>query len=68
MQLRLSCGEVWGHPGGIYGYLTYVFSDRTGTRQLAISTNPYDQQKGAELVPAAIDLIDLAFCGPKSAS
>ncbi|MFD8599267.1 serine hydrolase domain-containing protein [Kitasatospora sp. NPDC059646] len=68
MQLRLSCGEVWGHPGGIYGYVTYLFGDRSGTRQLAISANPYDQRKGAELVPAVIDLIDLAFCGPESAS
>ncbi|MFF0296828.1 serine hydrolase domain-containing protein [Kitasatospora sp. NPDC004614] len=66
MQLRTSCGEVWGHPGGIHGYVTYVFGDRSGTRQIAISANPYDPQKGAELTPAVLSLIDLTFCGPKS--
>ncbi|MFD7641417.1 serine hydrolase domain-containing protein [Kitasatospora sp. NPDC059795] len=68
MQLRLSCGEVWGHPGGIYGYVTYLFGDRSGTRQIAISANPYDPQKGAELTPTVIDLIDRTFCGPKPTS
>ncbi|MFD8478301.1 serine hydrolase domain-containing protein [Kitasatospora sp. NPDC059673] len=66
MQLRTSCGEVWGHPGGIHGYVTYLFGDRAGTRQIAISANPYDPQKGAELTPAVLGLIDLTFCGPKS--
>ncbi|WP_404867411.1 serine hydrolase domain-containing protein [Kitasatospora griseola] len=68
MQLRTSCGEVWGHPGGIHGYVTYLFGDRSGTRQIAVSANPYDPQKGAELTPAVLDLIDLTFCGPKSTS
>ncbi|WP_073816204.1 serine hydrolase domain-containing protein [Kitasatospora sp. CB01950] len=68
MQLRLSCGDVWGHPGGIHGYVTYLFGDRSGTRQIAISANPYDPQKGAELNPAVIGLIDRTFCGPKPTS
>ncbi|MGW4380428.1 serine hydrolase domain-containing protein [Kitasatospora sp. NPDC004531] len=68
MQLRLSCGDVWGHPGGIHGYVTYLFGTRTGTRQLAVSANPYDPDKGAELTPAVLTLIDLTFCGPTPTS
>lgn len=36
MRTTLSCGDVWGHPGGIDGYTTYVFGNRAGTRQVAI--------------------------------
>ncbi|WP_051732174.1 serine hydrolase domain-containing protein [Kitasatospora phosalacinea] len=68
MELKLSCGSVWGHPGGIYGYSTYLFGDRAGRRQLAVSVNPYDPVKGAQLTPTAISLVDLAFCGPTGAS
>ncbi|MFJ5231278.1 serine hydrolase domain-containing protein [Kitasatospora sp. NPDC088391] len=68
MELKLSCGSVWGHPGGIYGYLTYVFGDRAGRRQISVSVNPYDQAKGAALTPTAIALVDLAFCGPTTRS
>ncbi|MFI1523311.1 serine hydrolase domain-containing protein [Kitasatospora cineracea] len=63
-KLKLSCGSVWGHPGGIYGYTTYLFGDRAGRRQVSVSANPYDQAKGAALTPAAVALVDLAFCGP----
>nr|WNW36103.1 hypothetical protein RKE32_00275 [Streptomyces sp. Li-HN-5-13] len=64
MELKLSCGNVWGHPGGIYGYTTYLFGDRAGRRQVSVSANPYDQAKSAALTPAAVALVDLAFCGP----
>ncbi|MER5640371.1 serine hydrolase domain-containing protein [Kitasatospora sp. NPDC002227] len=62
MKLSLSCGAVWGHPGGIYGYTTYVFGNRAGTRELAISATPYDPVKSARLTPTVIALIDRAFC------
>ena len=31
-SLDTACGRVWGHDGGIPGYLTQAFTDRTGTR------------------------------------
>ncbi|MFF7635001.1 serine hydrolase domain-containing protein [Kitasatospora sp. NPDC008050] len=62
MRIPLSCGAVWGHPGGIYGYTTYVFGDRSGTRQIAVSVTPYDPAKSAALVPTVMALIDRTFC------
>ncbi|MFJ9517864.1 serine hydrolase domain-containing protein [Kitasatospora sp. NPDC101801] len=61
-RLSLPCGDVWGHPGGIHGYLTYVFGDRSGTRQIAISGNLYDPVKAAALTPTALTLIGQTFC------
>ncbi|GAA1240233.1 serine hydrolase domain-containing protein [Kitasatospora nipponensis] len=64
MRTSLSCGAVWGHPGGIFGYTTYVFGDRTGTRQIAISATPYDPVKSAALTPTVIALMNQVFCAP----
>ncbi|MFE9427537.1 serine hydrolase domain-containing protein [Kitasatospora sp. NPDC006697] len=63
MRLALPCGEVWGHPGGIFGYTTYVFGDRAGTRQIAVSVTPYDPVKSAALLPDVLGLLGHAFCG-----
>jgi D-alanyl-D-alanine carboxypeptidase len=41
-SLDTACGRVWGHDGGIPGYLTQAFTDRTGTRSavLELPTEP----------------------------
>ncbi len=63
MRTSLSCGDVWGHPGGIADYLTFVFGDRDGTREIAISVTPYDPVKSAALTPSVIALMNQTFCG-----
>jgi D-alanyl-D-alanine carboxypeptidase len=53
------CGPIWGHDGGIPGYVTIAWNDETGRRGIAIglSTEP-DPQIGA-----AFDrLIEVATC------
>jgi D-alanyl-D-alanine carboxypeptidase len=62
MRTSLSCGAVWGHPGGIFGYTTYVFGDRSGTRQIAISVTPYDPVKSAALTQTVMGLLGQTFC------
>ncbi|GAA1937268.1 serine hydrolase domain-containing protein [Kitasatospora viridis] len=62
MRISLPCGDFWGHPGGIYNYTTYVFGDRSGTRQVAISVTPYDPAKSAELNPTVFGLMGRALC------
>jgi D-alanyl-D-alanine carboxypeptidase len=57
----LTCGvTVYGHGGGIFGYVTGTFATRDGARRLAISVNPYTGDPGA----AMKGLVDRAFCGP----
>ncbi|MDH6575547.1 serine hydrolase domain-containing protein [Kitasatospora sp. MAP5-34] len=62
MATSLSCGAVWGHPGGIAGYSTFMFSDRAGTRQIAISLTQYDPVKSAALNQTVIGLMNQTFC------
>jgi D-alanyl-D-alanine carboxypeptidase len=38
MEISTPCGTVWGHTGGLPGYSTHHFADRTGTRTLAVLT------------------------------
>ncbi|MFE2727742.1 serine hydrolase domain-containing protein [Kitasatospora sp. NPDC059327] len=37
-----TCGEYWGHNGGIPGYTTLLYGSPDGRRQFAASVNPYD--------------------------
>jgi D-alanyl-D-alanine carboxypeptidase len=53
-SLRTVCGTVWGHDGGVPGYVTFAFNNRQGTRNMVLmmSTIP-DAQTGP--------LLDLAL-------
>ena len=46
-SMRTACGTIWGHDGGVPGYVTFAFNNRQGTRNLVLmmSTNP-DAQTG----------------------
>ncbi|GGN94610.1 serine hydrolase [Actinoplanes lobatus] len=48
---------LWGHTGGIFGYLTYSFSTADAKTQLTVSINPWIGDFG----PALTDLALLAF-------
>ncbi|TQM82143.1 D-alanyl-D-alanine carboxypeptidase [Saccharothrix saharensis] len=38
MEVGTPCGTVWGHTGGLPGYSTHAFADRTGTRTVTVLT------------------------------
>ncbi|HEY7719589.1 MAG TPA: serine hydrolase domain-containing protein [Pedococcus sp.] len=60
LVLETPCGTVWGHEGGIPGYVTIAFVDRTGSRaaMLVLSTEP-----DAEIGAAFGELVATAVCG-----
>jgi D-alanyl-D-alanine carboxypeptidase len=35
-SLRTACGTVWGHDGGVPGYLTFAYHDRGGRRHAIV--------------------------------
>jgi len=41
MEVRTPCGTVWGHTGGLPGYSSEIYTDRTGRRSVTVlnSTN-----------------------------
>ncbi|SDY05070.1 alkaline D-peptidase. Serine peptidase. MEROPS family S12 [Micromonospora pattaloongensis] len=50
---------LWGHTGGIPGYVTYALTTEDGGAQLAISLNPW----GGDPSPALEQLVLTAFSG-----
>jgi D-alanyl-D-alanine carboxypeptidase len=58
-RLQTVCGPVWGHDGGIPGYLTEAFTDRRGTRSavLALPTEP-----DATIAPRVGPALDAVAC------
>lgn len=54
-----ACGPIWGHDGGIPGYLTIAWNDETGRRGIAFGLpTAADEQISA----AAGRLLDVATC------
>jgi D-alanyl-D-alanine carboxypeptidase len=53
------CGQVWGHNGGIPGYITYAHNDETGRRSvvIALPTEPDEA-----IATAFFTLLDAATC------
>jgi D-alanyl-D-alanine carboxypeptidase len=58
LTLDTPCGTIWGHTGGIPGYVTIAYHNRAGTRSavLVLSTEPNDAivQAFAEVVMHAV--------------
>jgi D-alanyl-D-alanine carboxypeptidase len=56
---RGPCGTVWGHTGGIPGYVSFAFNDRSGRRSVVVMlpTEP-DQNLG----PLLQLTVDTAIC------
>ncbi|MCY1137003.1 serine hydrolase [Actinoplanes sp. Pm04-4] len=56
---QLSCGPVFGHNGGIPGYVSWTYTDRAGERSIVLMmpTQPDDA-----LFPVLTKALDLAVC------
>jgi D-alanyl-D-alanine carboxypeptidase len=57
--MNTPCGAVWGHDGGIPGYVSFAYTDRPGSRSgvLLLPTQPDDA-----IVAAGLPIIDMAVC------
>jgi D-alanyl-D-alanine carboxypeptidase len=62
---QLPCTRLWGHTGGIFGFLTLSVSTPDGRRQLTLSLNPWIN---GDPGPPLIDLLLTAFCEPSDAN
>lgn len=62
VRYETACGPVWGHPGGIPGYQTFLLGTEDGRRQVALSGNPYGEDSSGGAVLEG--LLDKALCGP----
>ncbi|GGK16323.1 serine hydrolase [Streptomyces camponoticapitis] len=62
MEVRTPCGTVWGHTGGLPGYSSEIYTDRTGRRSVTVlNTTNF----GVQLPAAATankTLVDAAAC------
>jgi D-alanyl-D-alanine carboxypeptidase len=58
--LDTACGPVWGHDGGIPGYVSFAFTNRAGTRSAVVllPTDP-DEMIGANIQ----NVLDVTVCG-----
>jgi D-alanyl-D-alanine carboxypeptidase len=52
---RRACGTVWGHDGGIPGYVTFAFTDRSGRRGAVVALPTQPDQNLAELFGLTVD-------------
>jgi D-alanyl-D-alanine carboxypeptidase len=57
-RIDTPCGPAIGHNGGVYGYLTDVFSSRDGSRQVVVATNTL----APPVIQAQVKLVPLLFC------
>ena len=64
-SFQLPCGRLWGHTGGIFGYITLSASTEDGRRQLSLSINPWIE---GDPNPPLLDLALAAFCDPSEAA
>jgi D-alanyl-D-alanine carboxypeptidase len=62
-SLDLPCGgRLWGHDGGIHGYLTWSLHSEDGRRHLTLSVNPME----VTVLDGVNQLILTEFCGAPS--
>lgn len=53
------CGTVWGHQGGILGYVTWAYSDRSGRRSVVVMM---PTEPDPALWPVLTRILDTAVC------
>ncbi|MFC4337570.1 serine hydrolase domain-containing protein [Salininema proteolyticum] len=57
------CGqEVWGHVGGVPGYMTYSFTRSDGARQITVTANR-SLSAPPEVAEAVFAMVKAEFCG-----
>ncbi|MFE6056834.1 serine hydrolase domain-containing protein [Kitasatospora sp. NPDC056446] len=65
-RMDTPCGPVWGHAGGIPGYLNTMLSSPDGKRQFAANTTMYDVPDEAAGRAAWNNVAFTALCGPQA--
>ena len=58
-----SCGPAWGHGGNFPGYVTYVYSSPSGSRQTVLLLNEDPATLAPKVGRGFMRLLDLAHCG-----
>ncbi|MFE2178026.1 serine hydrolase domain-containing protein, partial [Kitasatospora sp. NPDC059462] len=61
-QADFGCGPLWGHDGGLPGWGTLLFGTADGTRQVALSYNPYEGTDPSGLDAAVVDVAVKTLC------
>lgn len=61
-ELATPCGVVYGHTGGIPGYRTDAFADRTGNRSVMVFTTEQQGLAEPHLAAAHQELVTAAIC------
>ncbi|WP_329067395.1 serine hydrolase domain-containing protein [Streptomyces sp. NBC_01429] len=62
MEVRTPCGTVWGHTGGLPGYGSEIYTDRTGSRSVTVLTSTNLGVRLPAAAPANKALADAAVC------
>ncbi|GLZ37636.1 serine hydrolase domain-containing protein [Actinokineospora sp. NBRC 105648] len=61
-RAQLTCGPVWGHNGGTFGFTTQLWG--TQDRQVALSYTPRgDEEEQTAQNIAGLKFLETAFCG-----
>ncbi|MGA5820685.1 serine hydrolase domain-containing protein [Kitasatospora sp. NPDC094028] len=68
IRYTFSCGDFWGHLGGIPGYSTAVLGSRDGSRQFALSYNEYDKSDKLKTERLYQAVAEKALCGTPAPS
>ncbi|MFF2953600.1 serine hydrolase domain-containing protein [Kitasatospora sp. NPDC057965] len=68
IRYDLSCGEAWGHTGGIPGYNTLWLGAKDGTRQFSLSFNLTQGSETDDTFTTLNAFIEKASCGSAGAA
>jgi D-alanyl-D-alanine carboxypeptidase len=59
------CGAAWGHGGNFPGYVTYVYSSPSGSRQVVLLVNEDPSSLAPTVGSGFIRLLNRAYCGSR---
>ncbi|GAB2997104.1 serine hydrolase domain-containing protein [Saccharothrix stipae] len=62
MEVKTSCGTVWGHSGGFPGYRSHNYTDTTGTRTVTVLMTTMFALAAPDAAAAQQELVDAAVC------
>lgn len=68
--MRLPCGKVWGHNGGVIGHTTVSLHSPNGDRQVTLGQNMVaftESDQTAAIAKAQAEFLSLALCGRRDA-
>ena len=67
-RFQTPCGPAWGHGGNFPGYVTYIYSSPSGSRQTVLLLNEDPQSLAPEIGPGFIRLLNRAHCTARGTS